>query len=493
MLVRFPQTLYVTEHFQLGRFGQVVMSSSARLQQPTNVVLPGAPALALQAQNDLNRIIVDDELNNQNRDPIVFGRGGLPLSAANTLRGGDTATGMVGVMTYGWSGNAASPNAYRLRPINALGGGAPNFIEANARPSEAPDVGGTLKAASFNVLNFYNTFTGCTAGVGGLAVACRGAEDQVELDRQVAKTVAALVKVDADVIGISEIENDGYGAESAIQYLVTALNTATAPGTYAFIDVDLGTGQTNALGIDAIKVGLLYKPAKVTPIGQTAALNTVEFVNGGDAAMRNRPSLAQAFQEISSGKVFVVDVNHLKSKGSACDLPDQVDGQGNCNAVRTNAANALATWLASDPTGVNDKDVLILGDLNSYAMEDPIQALQTAGFGNLIATFSGSSAYSYAFNGQWGYLDHALGTIELTSQVSGVGEYHINSDEPSVLDFNTNFKTAGQIISLFSPDEFRTSDHDVVVIGLSLATSAGDFSACNPELILWNNSCALKR
>ena len=26
MLVRMPQTLYVTEHFQLGRFGQVVMS-----------------------------------------------------------------------------------------------------------------------------------------------------------------------------------------------------------------------------------------------------------------------------------------------------------------------------------------------------------------------------------------------------------------------------------------------------------------------------------
>ncbi|HEY9075270.1 MAG TPA: Ig-like domain-containing protein [Anaerolineaceae bacterium] len=120
MLVRFPQTLYVTEHYQLGRFGLVVMSADSRLAQPTNVVAPGAPALALQAANNLNRIIVDDDLQNQNPDPIKFGRGGNPLTASNTLRGGDTATGMIGVMTYTWAGNSASPNAYRLRPVNAL-------------------------------------------------------------------------------------------------------------------------------------------------------------------------------------------------------------------------------------------------------------------------------------------------------------------------------------------------------------------------------------
>ncbi len=134
MLVRLPQTLYVTEHYQLGRFGEVLLSSGGRLKQPTNVVLPGAPALALQAANDLNQILLDDATQNQNPDPIVFGRNGSPLSASNTLRGGDTATGIVGVMTYTWGGNSASPNAYRVRPINALGGYV-NFVEATpARP-----------------------------------------------------------------------------------------------------------------------------------------------------------------------------------------------------------------------------------------------------------------------------------------------------------------------------------------------------------------------
>ncbi|KPV52261.1 hypothetical protein SE17_16540, partial [Kouleothrix aurantiaca] len=143
MLVRFPQTLYVTEHFQLGRFGQVLMSSGGRLKQPTNVTTPGASALAQQAANDLNQIIVDDDTQAQNPDPILFGRGGQPLSASNTLRGADTAAGVVGVMTYTWSGNAASGNAYRLRPVGALGGGVLSFQPANPRPASVPSVGGT--------------------------------------------------------------------------------------------------------------------------------------------------------------------------------------------------------------------------------------------------------------------------------------------------------------------------------------------------------------
>jgi uncharacterized protein len=479
MLVRLPQTLYVTEHYQLGRFGMVVMSSGGRLQQPTNVVLPGAPALALQAANNLNRIIIDDALNNQNPDPILFGRGGLPLSASNTLRGGDTATGIVGVMTYTWAGNSASGNAYRVRPINALGGGVPNFLPANPRPTSAPEVGGTLKIVGMNLLNYFNTFDGypdnvdnCTFGVGGAAADCRGADTQSEFDRQWPKTVAAILAMDPDVIGVNEIENDGYGPDSAIAHLVDQLNAATAPGTYAFIDVDANTGQLNAMGTDAIKVGLIYKPASVTPVGQTAALNTVAFVNGGDVDPRSRPSVAQAFAQNANGQIFIVDVNHLKSKGSACDLPDALDGQGNCNVVRVNAVTELMNWLATDPTGTGDPDILLIGDYNSYAMEDPIMVMLNAGFTNLISSFLGPDAYSYVFDSQWGYLDHALGSASIVSQISGVGDYHINSDEPSVLDYNTDFKTLNLQNILYAPDQFRVSDHDSVIIGLCQAPTA---------------------
>lgn len=470
MLVRLPQTLFVSEHYQLGRFGQVVVSSGGRLPQPTNVALPGPEAQAIQDANNLNRLIIDDETNTQNPDPIRFGRNGQPLSAANTLRGGDTATGIVGVLNYTWGGHSNSPNAYRVRPVNALGG-VVNFVEGNPRPSGAPTSNGSLRVAGMNLLNFFNTFSGCTTGVGGEPTDCRGASDAAEFERQWPKTVAAILGTQADVIGLVELENDGYGADSALQFLVERLNAAAGAGAFALIDVDNATGQTNALGLDAIKVGLIYKPASVTPLG-TAALNSEAFVNGGDASARNRPALAQAFQQNSNGARLVVAVNHFKSKGSACDADEDEEtdngGQGLCNLVRVNAANELASWLASDPTGSGDADSLIIGDLNSYALEDPIRALESAGFTNMISAFNGLYAYSYVFDGQWGYLDHALASSNLAGQVTQTADWHINADEPSVLDYLFDFKSDTQKVSLYAPDEFRISDHDPVLVDLQL-------------------------
>lgn len=487
MLVRLPQTMYVTEHFQLGRFGQVVLSSGGRLQQPTNVTTPGAAANALQAANNLNKIILDDASQVQNPDPILFGRNGNPLSASNTLRGGDTATGIIGVLNYTWAGNAASGNAYRIRPINALNGYV-NFVEANPRPTSAPEVGGSVKVVGMNLLNYFNTFAdgnsstpGCFPR--GIDADCRGANSATEFERQSQKTVAAIVAMDADVIGVNEIENDGYGSDSALQSLVDQLNAEMGSGTYAFIDVDTKTGQVNAMGTDAIKVGMIYKPASVTPVGQTAALNSVAFVNGGDGAPRSRPSLAQAFKQNANGQIFIVDVNHFKSKGSACTAPDAGDGQGNCNQVRINAATALMNWFATDPTGTGDPDILLVGDYNSYAMEDPIFVIEDAGFTHLIKTFLGEDAYSYVFDGQWGYLDHAFGSTSIEPYITGVGDYHINSDEPSVLDYNTDFKSLGQITSLYNDDEFRVSDHDPVLVGLCLPPS---LSVSVTPNVLWS-------
>jgi len=488
MLVRVPQSMSVTETFQLGRFGQVTVAAGGRLQQPTNVTTPGAAALALQAQNALRSLIVDDASQFQNVDPIVFGRSGSPLTASNTLRGGDVVSGMVGVLTFTWAGNSASGNAYRLRPLGALGGAVPLFIANNARPSAPAEVGGTLRVGALNLLNYFNTFSGCSFGVGGGTADCRGADNTTEFERQSAKTIVALLAMNADVIGINEIENDGYGPSSAIVELVTRLNAATAPGTYAFINPDAATGQVNSLGTDAIKVGLLYKPARVTPSGSTAVLNTVAFVNGGTPSPANRATIAQAFMQPNKARL-VVNVNHFKSKGAGNGCVDLGDGQGNCNAVRVIAAQELSAWLASDPTRTGETDALILGDLNAYAREDPITTLQGAGFTNLVEQFNGAAAYSYVFGGQWGYLDHALASSTLASQVTGVTEWHINADEPTVLDYNTEFKSAGQLVSLYAADQYRVSDHDPILVGLDLqAPVAFDFRGflspvANPPVI----------
>ncbi len=170
-------------------------------------------------------------------------------------------------------------------------------------------------------------------------------------------------------------------------------------------------------------------------------------------------------------------VNHLKSKGSDClDVgdPDLGDGQGNCSQTRRAAAEALVDWLATDPTGSGDPDFIIMGDLNSYAQEDTIDEIKAGSddiagtgddFTNLIAHFQGAYAYSYTFDGQAGYLDHALANASLFAQITGAADWHINSDEPDVLDYDTTFKPPAQD-ALYEVNAYRTSDHDPVVVGI---------------------------
>ena len=239
------------------------------------------------------------------------------------------------------------------------------------------------------------------------------------------------------------------------------------PG-YAYID-------TGTIGTDAIKVGMIYRPAVVTPIGAYQILNSTDDPRFIDT--KSRPSLAQTFMVNATGAKFTMAVNHFKSKGSACDDvgdPDLGDGQGNCSQTRRAAAEALVDWLATDPTGSEDPDFLIMGDLNSYAQEDTIDEIKagaddTAGtnddFTNLILHFHDAYAYSYTFDGQAGYLDHALANASLLGQVTGAADWHINSDEPDVLDYDTSFKPATQD-ALYEVNAYRTSDHDPVVVGL---------------------------
>jgi predicted extracellular nuclease len=471
MLVRFPQVLTVTEHFQLGRFGTIVLSSGGRQRQPTDVHAPGPKAIALMARHARNRLLLDDASNAHNPDPIVFGRARAALSAANTLRSGDVVHGLLGVMTQTWGGSAASPVSYRLRPPSPASTDLPVFVAANPRRVAPDAVAGTLRVSALNVLNYFNSFGAgaCTAGDGALPVDCRGASSAEEFERQAAKIVSAIRALDPHILGLMEIENDGYGPASAIADLARRLNATAGRDSFAYIDADARTGTRNALGTDAIKVGLLYRPAHVSPVGRTASLNTPAFVTGGDSLPRNRPTLLQAFAQ-PDGEQLVVGVNHLKSKSGACDAPDARDGQGACNQVRANAARELATWLATDPTGTGDPDLLLLGDLNAYTHEDPLVVLASRGYVDLATTRGPTrDQYTFGFDGLWGSLDHALASRALAAQVRGVTTWHINADEPPVLGYDSRFKSRAQRTILYDPGPFRSSDHDPLLVGVTLS------------------------
>ncbi len=471
MRVTFPQALTVTELYQLGRHSELTLSSGGRLPQPTNVALPGAEAQAILQTNLLNQIKIDDGYLTEDPDPIIFPP--PELTAANTVRGGYVVTGVTGIFTQSRGRATNSGNttiAYRVRVTEP-----PTFDSTpNPRPTAAPSVGdASLTVASANLLNYFNSFSitpsGCFLAGHLSASYCRGANNQLEFDRQRAKTIHELALLNADVVGLVEIENDE-GDDQAIADLVAGVNDLLGADTYQFLD-------TGRIGGDAIRVGFIYKPAKVTPVGGFA---TVPLEYPFDT--NTRPSLAQLWRDNASGEQFYVVVNHLKSKGS-CPAglhdvnADQGDGQSCWNADRVLAANEIADWIKTDPYFADDPDVLLVGDFNAYAKEDPIRAFADAGYADTVAQFIGADAYSYAFDAQWGYLDSGLANAALLPQITGVAELHINADEPSALDYNVDYKDERLIDLLYSPDPYRAADHDPLLIGLNLGGAQADTGA----------------
>ncbi len=447
MRVTLPQTLTLTDNFDLGHFGEFILATG-RLSTPTNVVAPGAAAQSLAAANFLSQILVDDGTSATYPDPTPY----LADSAGRglTRRAGSTVTGLSGILDQKFG-------SYIVEPTEA-----PVFADADPRV-DPPAAAGSLRVCIGNVENLMNG-----DGAGSGFPTSRGATTFAEYQRQLAKLTAALLRLAPDIMGLTEVENDrvtnglpdSYGPTSALAQLVASLNASASAGTtYAWVDasaVDLTTDQ--------IHVALIYRAETVETVGAPAMLSDPSF----DNLARN--PLAQTFRQKSTGEKLTVCINHFRAKGSVAagaGNADSGDGQGTNNALRVQEANALTAWLATDPTASGDPDVLIIGDLNAYAKEDPITAIKGAGLVNLTETFEGEGGYSYSFNGEFGHIDHALATPHVTEQVAAAGTWHVNADEPVYYDYNLENKSAAQQ-TINADTVFRYADHDPVVIAVNL-------------------------
>lgn len=435
MLVEFPQTLAVTEMFELDRFGEMVLSLNGRQFNATN-----GNYSVTSVQNKLARITLDDGASQANPNPIPYfsAPGG-----AGQRRMGDTVQNLKGILTQGFGGTGV----YRVHPT-----AAPVFMATTVRTPTAPAVSGSLKVASFNVLNYFTTLTSTSANA-------RGADTAGEFTRQKTKIVEAIAGINADVLGLIEIENNN---DVATNDLVVALNAKMGTGTYAAIN-------SGVIGSDFIKVDILYKPSKVKRVGGFELPTGADLTNY--TAVSGRPPLAQRFASLDNNGGFWFVVNHFKSKGS-CPASGDVDlGQGCWNTARTAQANALNSFVTK-LKAQGENDVLIMGDINSYLTEDPTVALESAGNESLLKRMPAADRYTYVFNGETGALDHAYASSALKSQVSGVGVWHINSDEPDAIDYNTVIQGTARPDDRYAATPYRASDHDPVIVGLNLTADA---------------------
>ncbi|MCE2029321.1 ExeM/NucH family extracellular endonuclease [Sessilibacter corallicola] len=479
-------TIFSLDNFT--RFGEMFLSDSVK-RTPSDVAVPLSPEYDAAVTNlTANIILIED--NNGLTFPAEISYYSTPtfngLNYDNAPRVGDSVSA-TGPVQFAF-GN------YRINPTQST-------FSINSTRTLAPEiVAGDVSIASFNVLNYFNgevTSNGVTFDF----PENRGAANAEEFALQQARIIEALVTIDSDVVGLIEIENDGFGNDSAIKQLVDELNARLGATIYDYAQ----SNDTSITGTDAISNAVIYKPAVVTPVGALAGIPLPTQENG-NRTVRQRNSLVQTFTHNATGDQFAVVVNHFKSKGSTCfeddNSPTELDLiQGSCGAFRVSTAIELGNSLAA--MNLPEK-LLILGDLNTYSQEDALAILtdydpatrgytittavnteldngnsvpvtNTFGYQSVASAFDPNNFSFYFFgDDQVGSLDHILASPAAFNSVVDLTHWNINSIELFELTYDRALAfynpANGDLIDFTTVGPYRSSDHDPVIVTLQLGT-----------------------
>ncbi|WP_320537491.1 ExeM/NucH family extracellular endonuclease [Pseudarthrobacter sp. IC2-21] len=477
MLLAPQGPLTVTDNYSLNQYGEIGLAGGTTpLVQPTAVAPFGSAEYnAAVADNAARGIKLDDGSSTNFLKDASTKAQVLPyLTATDPVRVGSPATFTTNVV-LGYTNNS-----WKFHPLTHLTEANKDTVQPatfGATRSEAPaTVGGNLKIASFNVLNYFpttgDTIAGCKfytdrAGnpitvSGGCDV--RGAANAENFKRQQDKIVAAISKSGADVVSLMEVENSaqfGKTRDDALAKLVDALNIET-PGIWDYVRT-----PANAPPLadeDMIRTAFIFKKASAEPVGESIILNdTTAFANA-------RKPLAQVFKPVGAAedKKFIAIANHFKSKGSAATPEDTDKGQGASNLARTAQAQSLLAFSDELQKSKGTNKVFLIGDFNSYAHEDPMNVFRSAGYVNRdekAKNADGSAKHSYLFGGLVGSLDHIVASPAANAVVTGADIWNINSVESVSLEYS---RYNNNVTNYYAPDQFRASDHDPVVVGLDL-------------------------
>ncbi|WP_321435957.1 ExeM/NucH family extracellular endonuclease [uncultured Bacteroides sp.] len=409
--VIFSCPLTVTKTYYSSPSGDIILSPDL-LYSPTEVALPGIETNNLATQNNQRKLTLKSSA-------FTY------TDSNHTLRTGSKVTGLRGTLYY-------SNGTYSLTPT------VQPVFSGNERTLSPESVGAcNLKVASFNVEYYI-----ADSLMWNLKY---GAANRKEFTHQRAKILAALKGLDADIYALCEV---GEG-NTSVTDLVNGLNEVTSSNNYAYVADNDYSESTYTKNV------FIYNKTRVTPYSSLYKFGIKGF---------QLRQIAQAFDLNSNGERVIITVNHLKAKSDSGsgNNADTGDGQGSFNYQRITQAQLVVNTLNKLTTYYGDPDVLVVGDMNSYSMEDPIKVYTGGGLVNQLKRYSPSD-YSYVYSGNVGYLDHSLATSTLSSQVTGARPWHINADEPSYFGYEYS--------TYYSADPYRCSDHDPIVTGLNLGAN----------------------
>ncbi|MDR2257477.1 MAG: ExeM/NucH family extracellular endonuclease [Arthrobacter sp.] len=475
MLIAPQGDFTVTDNYDANYYGQLgLVTGTTPLLNPTVKGLPGTPAYEAEiARANQAAVGLDDgsSLNfNSNANKSIE----LPyLSTTDPVRVGAKVTFTQPVILDYRNGEWKFQPTQRLTTANAASVQPATF--SNTRTAQPEDVGGDIRLAGFNVLNYFTTLgedlKGCSSYTdrAGTPITvntgcnARGAWSQESFKRQQSKIVDAINALGANVVSLEEIENsltvDGHDRDEALAALVAALNAddSLSGGEWDYVR----SPQQLPAKEDVIRTAFIYKKDSIEVLGDSVILDDAAFSNA-------RQPLAQHFKAKGSSTDFVVIANHLKSKGDSSksasgDNVDKGDGVGAYNGDRTRQAAALVDFAKRVQEEAGTSRAFLIGDFNSYAAEDPITTIEDAGFINQGAK---SGKETYAFGGATGSLDYVFASKDADAIVSGVDEWNINSVESVALEYSRYNYNA---LNLYAEGPYRSSDHDPVVVGLNTA------------------------
>jgi len=508
MLLAPTDTFTVTNSYNTNAFAEVGLATGTEpLVQPTEVYRDDAPELQSVKDDNLARgVILDDgtSLNYMTNaaaqdEPLPWltaaGGGGNPIRI-----GAEATLHQPVILEYRF-------NTWRFQPrtpVYGNGDAVATFENTRTANSAPQPVGGDLQIATFNVLNYFNTTgeqyvlngaaqnppvnTQCTyyldrdgnkignntcgvvtngtnAGNGP-----RGAATTVSFERQQAKIVNAINTLDADIVGLEEVENSmklvgETNRDDALSAIVAALNADAGFTKWRFVKSPGEALATAAISEqDVIRPAFIYQPAAVRPVGSSDILfGTTEFANA-------REPLAQAFRpaDAPDSEAFAVVVNHFKSKGDSTppatgDNANSAD-YGAFNGDRTRQATRLAQFAEEFADARGIEAIFLAGDFNAYTHEDPMHALYDAGFEAIDSDDAADETYS--FGGLSGSLDHFLGNEAAVAMLTGADVWEINADESVAFQYSRYNYNVTQFFNAGNP--FAASDHNPEIVGIDV-------------------------
>ncbi|MDX6358670.1 MAG: uncharacterized protein QOH37_1724 [Nocardioidaceae bacterium] len=471
----------VTDNFDTNQFGEIGLATGDhQLWQPTDLFNPSidpAGVASVQADNAARGVVLNDGstanyLTNSKNTEMPW------LRTGNPVRIGSTATLHQPVILDFRNG------LWELQPTHQVtddGSAVATFSDTRTPNLQPQEVGGDIKLGTFNVENFFPTSAAEYDAQTGNPNACtsfndrqgnpidvnqcspngpRGAWDQINLDRQLAKEIKAINTMNVDVMSLEEIENSvqfGKDRDDALSKLVDALNLDAGSTRWAFAPSPADLPAT--ADQDVIRTAFIYNPSKVQLVGTSKVLST-ESGTGG-AFENAREPLAQEFKRRGAfdSDGFLVVVNHFKSKGSGVD---DGTGQGLANPDRIRQAHALVDFAKATAQADGTKKIFLVGDFNSYTQEDPMQVLYQNGFVNQPSDDAKDT--SYEFGSMAGSLDHVLANTAAANMVVGRDVWQINAEESVGFEYS-RYNYNAEL--LYQPNQFRASDHNPELVGLS--------------------------